>query len=269
MNDFKLEFDLQPLNELDRLALLACQKYNYGNDSDWFSAFRGGWHGSIARIHEVTKHYFDIHAWLPKIWSPTENEYHIASIFFNMDSAIECFTFSLNAFGYGVDPLSFIDLTNIQQLKKINPQNIIGRSELDSSNIVVGYKKLFSTVQKYWIDNRKLLEIITEQHDVSKHRETIFSGGKMRNDPPKGFYEMLGISSDPTDRSMLKPMAEIILRSDPKTPHVNRVPQSKESQLLLEDIVNQFKKFFVFTVKLVLEDAKRNIHLKEKDFIKA
>ena len=261
MNDFTLKFDLQPLKELDQLALLACQKYNYGNESDWFNAFRGGLYGSIARIHGVVKHYFDIHAWLPKAWSTTENEYHIASIFFNMDSTVECFTFSLNAFGYGVDPLSFRDLTDHQQLKKINPQNIIGRSELDSTNIVVGYNKIFSTVQKHWMENRNLLEIITEQHDVSKHRETIFSGGNMRNDPPEGFYEMLGIGSDPTDRSMLKPMAEIILRSDPKTPHVNRISQSKESQLLLEDIVNQFRNFFVITVKSALEDAKRNIPL--------
>jgi hypothetical protein len=269
MNKYVLKYELQPLDELDKYALLACQKYNYGNEATWFNAFRGGWHGCLARIQGLVIHYSEIHSWRPKAWSPTETEYHLASIFFNMDSAIECFTFSLNAFGYGVDPDSFIDVTEEKELKKIKPQNIIGKSENDKSTCVSGYEKIFPSIQNHWNTNRALIEIITDQHDVSKHRETIFMGGKMRNDPPVGFYESLGMGDDEIAKSMIKPMAEIILRPDPKTPHKKQESVSQEDKITLEKVVNEFTSFINITVKQALIDAKSNIILKNNDFIKA
>ena len=37
---YQLPFDLSPLKDLDQFALLACQPYNFGNDTDWFDCFR-------------------------------------------------------------------------------------------------------------------------------------------------------------------------------------------------------------------------------------
>lgn len=42
MSKFELAFDIESFNELDtKIALLACQDYNFGNEGDWFGAFRG------------------------------------------------------------------------------------------------------------------------------------------------------------------------------------------------------------------------------------
>ena len=86
MSDFRLHFDLDDSKRLDRFALLACQAYNFSNVSDWFGAFRGGLYGFYARIHGVVTHYYAVHAWMPKPRMPAETDYHLASIFFNMNS---------------------------------------------------------------------------------------------------------------------------------------------------------------------------------------
>ncbi len=131
MSHFNLEFDLQAFEELDRFAPLACQKYNYGNDNDWFSAFRGGLYGFYARIYGIQTHYHDVHAWMPKVHSPTETEYHLASLFFNMDSSVECITFALNALGFAANPGSFRDVTNARELSDISRYDLSWSSDFD------------------------------------------------------------------------------------------------------------------------------------------
>ncbi len=59
--------------------------------------------------------------------------------------------------------------------------------------------------------NRGLIYTIAEQHDVSKHCKAIFRGGRVRDDPPPGFFEQLGIAGDKVKESLLCPMSEIVL----------------------------------------------------------
>lgn len=270
MSNFYLEFDLQAFEEIDQFALLACQKHNCGNKTDWFGAFRGGLYGCYARIRGVVAHYYAVHAWVPKERLPVETEYHLASLFFNMDSLIECITFALNALGFGTHVSDFRDVTNEKELKKVSPYDIIGRSEISSSQKpLAGYAKIFPSLQDHWLKNKNLLSTIFEQHDVSKHRETIFSGGMARNDPPPGFYESLGIDDDPSKRAPFWPMKEIILRSEPKKPHTERVPQPRKDQVLLEDVVSILKDFIEDSGQYALDNAKDNIELKVKQFEKA
>lgn len=41
MDRFNLTFEVKSFFELDeKIALLACQDYNFGNKDDWFGAFR-------------------------------------------------------------------------------------------------------------------------------------------------------------------------------------------------------------------------------------
>src|SRR5215813_960072 len=51
MSDFAVHFDSEPFESLDQLALLACQDYNLGGESDWFGEFRGGLYGFYARLY--------------------------------------------------------------------------------------------------------------------------------------------------------------------------------------------------------------------------
>ena len=96
MSEYSVEFDLASFEMLDELALLARQDYNLGGAGDWFSEFRGGLNGFYSRIYGVKRQYLEVHEWIPRARLPVETEYHLASILFHMDSALECLTFGLN-----------------------------------------------------------------------------------------------------------------------------------------------------------------------------
>lgn len=265
MSEFILNFNLESYQKLDDFALLTCQSYNFGNDSDWFGSFRGGLYGSYARIHGICTHYNAVHAWMPRPRYPSETEYHLASLFFNMDSFVECITFALNALGFCASgDRQFRNVTDEKSLKRISPGDILGRPNSNPSQPhLAEYDTYFPEFRKYWHQKVDLINSIFEQHDVSKHRETIFVGGKCRSHPPLGFYESIGIDSTNSAQSALFwPMEEIILKKDPKMPKKDRLPQQREDHVLLENLVPEFQEFVEKTGELAILDANSNINLK-------
>ena len=267
--DFELTFDTAPLDELDQFALLACQKYNFGNSTDWFGTFRGGLHGLHARIYGVKTHYQLVHSWIARLRLPTETEYHVASIFFNMDSAIECFVFMLNALGYAAMPDKFRNVTNPRSLRAVNLLDILGKLDGTTPDPQkAGYAAVFATLQSHWWATRDLMSTIIDQHDASKHRHTIYTGGRLRPDPPDGFFERLDVRDDPTAKSLLCPHAEILLGNAPKDPKVNRKPIAFEERVVMEDIVDSFRAFINRSCVLARDDARRNIKLDYDEFQK-
>ena len=91
----------------------------------------------------------------------------------------------------------------------------------------------------------------------------------VRNDPPAGFYESLGLGENAPQKTLFGPMKEIILKNNPKTPRIEREPQPREDHLLLEDIVPEFQKFVVETGTYALDDVKANIQLNVNQFEQA
>lgn len=272
MLDFLLEFSLNSYHQLDEYALLSCQDYNYGNESDWFGSFRGGLYGSYARVHGVCSHYHAVHAWMHRPHLPSETEYHLASLFFNMDSLIECITYALNAFGFCASgEKGFRDVTCAKSLRKISPCDILGRQNANPpQSHLAEYDSYFPEVRKYWESKSALINMIFEQHDVSKHRETIFVGGKCRADSPVGFYESIGIEASNSSQTVLFwPMEEIIIKRNPKMPRKDRTQQPVESRILLEELVPEFKIFVEETGRHAVADAMNNIKLKVTEFEKA
>lgn len=267
-SDYTLNFDLSAYKALDSFALLADQKYNLGDKNDWFGCFRGGLGGLYARVLGVKIHYHKIHAWELDVKPPQVIEYNLSSIFFNMDSAIECMVFALNALGYIADSNLFIDIADEKKLKMISPYNIVGSPPKYSAGLIPGYVKYFSSLKEYWSDNRNLIFKISEQHDVSKHRSVIFSGGTLRNDPPPDFFERLGIAGDKFKNSLFSPMAEIILTYQPKTPWRQRKPHDYKDIDKLEDIAERFCTFINTCGLKALEDARNTIKLQHYDFIR-
>ena len=265
MEDFKLPFDLEPFYDLDDFALLAVQDYNLDNKGEWFGCFRSGFKGMFARIHGVFLHFYEMHAWQLKCRDHRETEYQLASLFFNMDSTIECFIYALNGLGNAVAPQDFLDVTDDRALRRVAPRNILG----DNSRAPLpGYAKYFPKLQAHWQAHRDLLELVMEQHDVSKHRSRIYVGGKRRSDAPPGFYEAIGISEDSPDRFQFAPMEEIILMPAPKTPpsshhHV----QSYEDLHKLETIAESFCDFINKSGVLALDDARDNISYPHHEFL--
>jgi hypothetical protein len=84
--------------DLDALALLACQDYNLGKQGNWFFSFRSGFSGFHSRMTSLEEHRAFVSEWHPNALL-TGFERHIAIILFCMDSALECLVFALNALG--------------------------------------------------------------------------------------------------------------------------------------------------------------------------
>jgi len=228
MTDFVLPFNLGPLRELDTFAHLACQSYNYGNETNWFGCFRGGIHAVHERAGATRRHFYEVHAW-ESAHHLSKVESHLSSIFFAMDSAIECFTFGLNGLGNAISPSSFRDVTDRRALARVNKKDVLGNPHSKPPRLPqTGYAEYFPRLQQHWQANQELISVIVEQHAVSKHRQTIFSGGGLRDDPPQGFFEALGIGEDRASQILSTPMAKIILRSDPRSPPSERKPSPVE-----------------------------------------
>ena len=269
--DYTLKFDLSPYKDLDNFALLADQNYNLGDKGDWFNQFRGGLYGLYARVLGVQIHYREVHSWTSPL-SPISGiqgaEYHLSSILFNMDSAIECMVFALNALGYIANSTQFLDVSDETKLRKISPINILGKPSDYLGGVVEGYDNYFPSLKNHWDKNRDLINTIFEQHAVSKHRSTIFAGGSCRNDPPHGFFEKWGIQDDKGKQALFTPMAEILLTSEPKTPWRKRQPQEYKDIDKLESVAERFCTFINICGVKVLEDARGRIKLNHYEFIK-
>jgi hypothetical protein len=263
MSDYLLPFDLSPLTELDQFAQLACERYNFGNETDWFGCFRGGIPAVHYRVQAVQRHYYDVHAWVPSPRFMGDAEYHLASLFFNMDSALECLVFGLNALGSAAYPSDFRDVTDRRALRQIAPVDLMGSEQQPA---LAGYERVFPRLQEDWRACSDLISFVTEHHAVSKHRSTIFRGGRSRDDPPPGFFEAIGLAGHPA-RFAYGPMAEIILIPDPKEPPAQHKPTPREKQVLLENLGPQYCDFLNRSVQLALVDATHNILLKHEEFL--
>jgi len=256
MRDFVLHFELQSCRELDNFALLANQAYNFGDKNGWFNDFRGGLFGFYSRIETIARHYLAVHSWVP-VPRLHDAEYQLSAILFNMDSAIECFVFALNALGNSVFSSEFRDIAEPAALRRISPSDI-----LDSKlPLFSAYSRHFPKLQSLWTANTDLLQIIRDCHNVSKHRSTIFTGGKCQTDAPPGFYEALGIQGNPDAQWPFWPMEEIILTRNAKVPVIQRVPTPVAEQVVLEDMAERFVDFVNRIAKLSLDDAKCSFKL--------
>ena len=266
VSDYILKFDLSSYSILEGFARRANQENNLGDKGDWLIQFLNGLEGMRARILGVIIHYFEIHSW--ELVKPTganhylaefeiyrTTEYHLSTILFNMDSAIECMVFMINALGYAVDQSKFRDVANPEELRRINPRNILSDEEKCG---VSGYTNYFPSLRNYWLENQDLIYKIAEGHDVSKHRSAIFEGGRRRTDPPVGFFEKLGITDNGL-QIVFSPFAEIILPSEPKIPWRQRKHTEYEDIVNLEDVAKKFQTFINTCGVKIMEDAKKNI----------
>jgi hypothetical protein len=182
-----------------------------------------------------------------------------------MDSSIECLTFAFNALGFGCLPDEFRNITTEKGLRQINPRDISGPMPDDKETRAAptGYMTIFPSLQKFWRGSTKLIQEVTDQHDVSKHRESIFTGGRARTDAPPSFFENLGVPDDAAARAMFWPMKEIILRRFPRRPQELRKGLEKEPRVVFENLTEQCINFIEETGRIALNDAKRNITLQQ------
>lgn len=264
-----LTIQSQPFEELDEFALLACQKDNFGNTSDWFGCFRGGLYAFYGRVFGIGEHFRLLHEWLPpRLHLPESTEYHVSSTLFHMDSAVECLTFAFNALGFAVYPEGFRDVTESKWLKNISPWNIIGERPTPASSRkpLSGYMKVYPRLQSHFVENLDLLGCIFELHDVSKHRETVYAGGRFRLDDPPGYFEAVGLKDDPIGQIFVSPQDEVSLRDKPKEPRGKRTSNLLGKYSTLEKMVPPFLDFLQKSCELALIDVRENIPLSRSNF---
>lgn len=237
--------------EIDKFGLLACQNYNLGNDGNWFFSFRSGLSGSRSRMLSLEEHRALVYEWHPSAMLHG-HERHIAIMLFCMDSAFECLVFALNALGQARDTSGFRDVTDDIALRKIAPRDVIGAAT--TGQPLAGWLNLFPTFQRHCASNSKLLSLIVENHDVTKHRQSGFEGGKVRSDPPPGFFERLGIPEGHPTRHLIAPMQEVLLPLEPKLPMDARSPKLADLTRL-ELVIPQFRQFVNDAICLANADA--------------
>ena len=132
-DDYVLKFDLSFFEALEVFARQANHRDNLGDKGDWLNHFLWGLNGLRARMLGVELNYPVVHSWkLTRVialsgipWPQLELhfydvvEYYLSTILFNMDSAIECMVFMLNALGYAKDKNQFKDVVSEKELKGI------------------------------------------------------------------------------------------------------------------------------------------------------
>lgn len=174
------QINLKNIDELRQIAVQAENKF--GDRGSWYTYFVRAIDGLKARIFGLREHYTriqSISSTFPLSYDTIiELDHHLSDIFFNMDSAIECFVFGLNAIGYGImDSKTFLSIENDRTLKQIGPDNIFKKTNN------VNYQRFFPNLINYWLKDseikgyvtpEKLWNSIRDQHIVSKHRSRIY-----------------------------------------------------------------------------------------------
>lgn len=258
----ELHVDLNAWGKLDDLSLLANQSYNLGTGNHWFGAFRGGWYGMRMRIWGFQRHYFESHNWIPRHGLRLEHEYHLATMLFQMDSSIECMVYAANGLGNAFASSDFYDVSSHAALRRVAPKNVLE----PPAKGVVGYEKHFPRFTKLLRQFKPLIDVIMENHDVSKHREMNLPGGKARMDPPPGFYEAHGVNASDPRAFFLAPMERTLLVPEPKAPLKQKLTVPRDQPLVFEHVAELYAAFMSAAGIALLTDASSAIHLNERSF---
>ena len=180
----------------------------------------------------------------------------LAGALFCMDSALECLVFALNALGNAVDASAFRDVRSRKALSRISPRNVLGNA---NEKALSGYAKYFPTFQQRWLRSSDVINLVCDNHDVSKHRQATFWGGTLRDDPPEMFRRALDVDDRLT---IFSPMAEVLLPRDPKAPMVE-LKSDLEHWVLFEELDRDLSSLVSDSLNLAATDATNTIRLNE------
>jgi len=246
--DFK--FDLNVFNEIFAIvnSPIFIGKLQSPN---FLSIFKDGIDGMFSRISGVNFNYHVIHTWdetFPKDIFNTES--YLASTLFNMDSALECCIFGLNALGFSIDNNCFWNIGNSKDLKQIRITNVTGTEK----QIVKGYQLYFLNFNNLWNKNKHLIKTIEEHHDVTKHRHFSLSGGDLRLDAPKSILKKYNVVKAIDLPSKVVPSQRVLLSNNPKQLNDGRKPSAPDNLLYLENLAESFSTFLSDSGDMIKKD---------------
>ncbi len=173
---------------------------------DWCSEFCGGIAGFKARI-------FGVQVELPELLGVRGAhvdafglDYHLAALFFAMDSALECLAYAMNAIGWACAPPDCRCYKELHVLKALRSIDL----GVFTNATKCGYCDCpsFATVRKCWQSpaSQSCISRLTEQHDVTKHRRATMAGYGQReiasngisgSDPPPFLDSIIRLRNNP------------------------------------------------------------------------
>jgi hypothetical protein len=163
----------------------------YTKPPNWVLTYRYAIRGMLARIITVDRDYRGLNEpgsgtataaemttenarnWWNAVW-----ESYAGTLFFAMDSSLECFAHALNALGYLLSPSEFLDITVDEKLRRITPANLFDPPSKGNASYSAypACLKWFPRICCHWSANRSLLAQIIEYHDATKHRHSVVVG---------------------------------------------------------------------------------------------
>jgi hypothetical protein len=165
-----------------------------------------------------------------------------------MDSAVECWVFALNAVGFGVGTPSFLDVSDHQALRRVCPENIIGKP----ASRIAGYDALFPNLAQLWRSHEADIRMIMRNNDVAKHRHSNFWGG-VRDDLAPELLQAFGVRKSAELPFPLQPMQQVLLPRQPRLP-LKDLPGDLAQWVELQEIKEQFDKLMSRTAEVALDD---------------
>jgi hypothetical protein len=163
----------------------------FAKPANWVLTYRYAIRGMLARIITVDRDYRGLNEpgngtatnedmttqkarnWWNAVW-----ESYAGTLFFAMDSSLECFAHAVNALGYLLSPAEFLDIRADEKIRRITPANLFDPPSKGN----VGHSaypaclKWFPRICGHWSANRSLLAGIIDYHDASKHRHSVVVG---------------------------------------------------------------------------------------------
>ncbi|QVL32992.1 hypothetical protein KIH39_03490 [Telmatocola sphagniphila] len=163
----------------------------YKKVDNWILTYRYAIRGMLARILSVDRNFENLSEFGVGTTPPlniqtslSSNDWNIvwesyaATLFFGMDSSLECFAHALNALGFLRRPSEFIDITDPAKLKRINPLNLFDPPSRNNEKFSIHRfcSRMFPKICSHWSKNNLLLSTIIEYHDATKHRHSVVLG---------------------------------------------------------------------------------------------
>jgi hypothetical protein len=163
----------------------------YAKPPNWVLTYRSAIRGMLARIITVDRDYQslnepgngtatdeDMATQINRNWWNAVWESYAGTLFFAMDSSLECFAHAVNALGYLLSPSEFLDITADEKLRRITPSNLFDPPSNGNAGHsgYPGCLKWFPRICGHWSANRPLLAQIIEYHDATKHRHSVVVG---------------------------------------------------------------------------------------------
>lgn len=269
-------FDRNSYDELDKFALLCDQKYNFGNVDRWFLTFRRSYYGFLHRVAGACQSYAALHSIKRQGQVHTNADTDLGNLFFNMDSSLECLAYAFNALGRGTIRNGFHNITDRRTLRNISPKDLTGNPDSNPAKLPLsGFSVMLPSVVALWQSMEALLRFLIDTHDVSKHRQAVFSGAKITVDN-RDQYDVLINSKEYQALSKEEQVIvrinwpsrfeDLTLHPDPKEPYADMAPLAYEDLIHLDAVVSDWTNLINETGKLAVSDVRKSISLPVSEF---